>query len=283
MSARLIGELTNWLLSPAAEGLTPAERCVLFAIAERSHESTRVMLRHRGDEEQLVERVARIAGVSRESGLKKVLRKLAARGLEVRIAVKDGKDGRPVYAFEGKSMGFRLPHFPASVAIPEKGESGDEATPSGPVDNDREPVDNSADDHGDGDKRGDARAPLPGERGPAGVPLSGQRGTRQGPTGVPARVPLSPSSPSTTYPSKEEHPSSVLSQRAELEGAPAQAAETIKEPEFDFPSACAFLLQVAPEIQAAAVARAERELGKGAPNETLRIRAAQIATKGIPA
>jgi hypothetical protein len=265
----LIGELTEWLRSPAAADLTPPERLVLFVIAERCHESTRRMLRHRGDEEQLVDRLAAVAGLDREGALKRTLRKLASRGLEVRIPARTGKDGRPVYTFDGHSMEFLLPVLPASVEIPR---GGTDSHPSDPVDKGPEPVDNP----------------------PPGGPLEGSEAVRirtpPEPEAVRDRTPLPPRggtdshplSPSKNIP-PEEHPSSVRSLLAEEEGC-AREPETIKdrEFEFDFRSACAFLLQAPPAVQADAMAAAAKEL-PDATNEALRIRAAEIAAKGIPA
>lgn len=273
MSARLIGELTEWLRTPAAEGLTPAERCVLFAIAERCHESTRRMLRHRSDDEQLVDRIAAVTGCDREGALKRAFRKLAKRGLEVRVPIRTGKDGRPVFTFDGHSMEFRLPEFPASVDLPR---GGTDSYPSGPVDNSGDPVDNPSGDHGRG---GTETHPSPSERRDDCEPEAGRFFTRGGTE----THPLSPSSPSQA-PSKEEHPSSVRSLMAEEEGCPREP-ETIKnrEFEFDFRSACAYLLQAPAAVQAAAMDRAAEELGDTATNEAQRIRAAEIAAKGIPA
>lgn len=271
MSARLIGELANWLLSPAAADVTPHERLVLFVIAERSHERTRLMLRHRGDDLQLVDRIAASSGLARDGALKKAFQRLAGRGLEVRIPVKKGKNGKPVFTHEGHSMRFRLPEFPASVAIPER--------PAGPVDDEPQPVDNSAgeapQDGPDGDERRDVSSHH-----------SARGGTDRPASGAERRDVSSRPYPSNylSGPSNKLYPStSVLSPVAEVEGA-TREPETIKnrEFEFDFRSACAYLLQAPPAVQTAAMARAAEEL-PDATNEDLRIRAAEIAAKGIPA
>jgi hypothetical protein len=270
VSARLIGELTEWLRTPAAEGLTPAERCVLFAIAERCHESTRRMLRHRRDDEQLVERLASVTGLDREGALRRALRSLARRGLEVRVPARAGKDGRPVFAFEGHSMEFRLPVFPASVELPR---GGTETHPSAPVDNDPDPVDNSPPGGAVGPPEAvRKRTPLEAEAVRKRTPLAPRGGTE-----------THPLSPSKNIPPKE-HPSLVRSLLAEEEGCTREPEKTIKnrEFEFDFRSACAYLLQAPPAVQTAAMARAAEEL-PDATNEDLRIRAAEIAAKGIPA
>lgn len=273
MSARLIGELTNWLMSPAAQAmdLSSAERNVLFVVAERSHEKTRVMLRHRGDDMQLVDRIAMATGLSRDGALKKALQRLARRGLDVRIPVAKGKDGRPVFAYEGHSMRFRLPEFPASVVVPER--------PAGPVDNDSTPVDNPVDNSPQG-------GPGDDERGDQTSRLSVRGGTRRPASGDERGDETSRPTPSNyiSGPSYKLYPStSVRSQQPEVEGSPASADDPSKIPKFDLRRALCVLLEAAPETQAAAIAQAEQELGDAATNEALRIRAAEIASKGIPA
>ncbi|WUI02083.1 hypothetical protein OHR68_09835 [Spirillospora sp. NBC_00431] len=273
MSARLIGELTNWLMSPAAQAmdLSPAERNVLFVVAERSHEKTRVMLRHRGDDMQLVDRIALATGLSRDGALKKALQRLARRDLDVRIPVAKGKDGRPVFAYEGHSMRFRLPQFPASVSIPER--------PADPVDDGPAPVDNPA----DGAPREDAAV---AERGDQTSRLSARGGTKRPASGDERGDQTSRPTPSKyiSGPSYKLDPStSVRSPVAEVEGGTAERDGTIKIPWFDFRSALIAILQAPPEVQAAASARAAEELGPDATNEALRIRAAEIASEGIAA
>lgn len=261
MSGRLVGEVIDWLQTPAASELTLAERAVLMVIAERGHEKTRDAWRHRADEDNLYDRIRKAAKLS-EKGLSSVLRRLRDRGLEVRVPIKEGKDGRPIFAYEGMAMRFRLPEFPASVSLPER--------PSG--ERGSEPVDN------------------PSEGAPeASESPSTQRASR--PSAPLETGPLGPRAPlgrgpytSSTYPSTAS-PSSpvVLSPVAEVEGSPAEPAKKIKYRGFDFASACGFLLCATPEVQAAAEAQARRELGSDATNEDLRIRAAEIAAKGIPA
>jgi hypothetical protein len=270
VSARLIGELTDWLMSPAAQALdlTQAERNVLFVVAERAHERTRIMLRHRADDMQLVERIAMATGLAREQGLKRAFRGLASKGLEVRIPIKEGRDGRPVFTHEGHSMRFRLPEFPASVALPDR--------PPGPVDN---PVDNSS-------GEGPVDAPT-ATRGGQNRAASQREGVKNEPPLRPQRGSLlSRPTPSnyTSSPSYKLDPStSVRSPVAGLEGSPARADETATSPRFDLRSALCVLLEAAPEVQAAAIAQAEKDLGPEATTEALRIRAAEIAAKGIPA
>ena len=61
MSGRLVGEVVDWLQTPAADGLTPAEAVILLVIAERAHDKTRDMWRHRIDDHSLYERIKRAA------------------------------------------------------------------------------------------------------------------------------------------------------------------------------------------------------------------------------
>lgn len=265
MSARLIGELTAWLLTPAAADLTPAERLVLYVVAERAHERTRIMLRHRGDDIQLVDRIAQTTGLARDGALKRAFQRLAARGLDVRIPAKMGANGKPVFTHEGHSMRFRLPEFPASVTIPEAAAPVDD-----PVDT---PGDNPPPDPPDTDQRRDETSHH-STRGETKRPASEAKRRDESSRPTPSNY-LGPSN--KLYPS-----TSVLSPQPELEDSHPTADET-KKPQFDFRSACAFLLQIPPTDQAAAITTAEKQLGPNATTEMLRIRAAQIAAKGIPA
>lgn len=142
MSGRLVGEVVEWLRTPAAAGLSQAERAVLFVVAERAHEHSRLMLRHRTDTESLFERIRGALGIS-EGSLGNVFGRLAKRGVEVRVPTGTDKRGRPTFANNGHNTRFRLPDFPASVALPPTQSSIDEWT--FPVENHpTESVDNSA-------------------------------------------------------------------------------------------------------------------------------------------
>lgn len=52
---------------------------------------------------------------------------------------------------------------------------------------------------------------------------------------------------------------------------------------FDYGSACAYLLTLPGDVQAAATAEAMTDLGDGALPQDLRIRAAEIAARGLTA
>ena len=119
MSGRLVGEVAEWLRSPAAADLSLAERTVLLIIAERANEKTREMWRHRGDDATLFERICQVTGMDR-SGLTKVLKRLAGREIEVRVQLGETNTGAPVFAHRGTAMRFFLPALPASVALPER-------------------------------------------------------------------------------------------------------------------------------------------------------------------
>lgn len=136
MSGRLVGEVVDWLRTPVAADLTPNERFVLMLIAERAHEKTREMWRHKIDDETLAERIAGSIGVTQKA-LGDVLARLGARGLEVRVPIGTDKKGRTVFATRGKATAFRLPELPASMALPTGKWSGQDRTipESEPVDN----------------------------------------------------------------------------------------------------------------------------------------------------
>jgi hypothetical protein len=148
VSGRLVGEVIDWLQTPPAEGLTMAEATILMVIAERSHDKTREMWRHRGDDRSLYERIRTAARLG-DRGMSAALRRLRERGLDVCVPIGTDKHGRTVYAARGRSMRFRLPELPAMVALP------------GPVDSGSRPVDNPAAD--------------PVDNGTEGVP-SGEKG-----------------------------------------------------------------------------------------------------------
>lgn len=118
MSARLVGDLIEWRRSPAGTTLTEAEFIVLITIADRVlDEDTRLMKRFRGDNCELHDRICQVVGVNKEN-LKKILQRLAARGMEVRVEITRDRAGRPVYACRGHAMDFRFPHLPPSVQLP---------------------------------------------------------------------------------------------------------------------------------------------------------------------
>ena len=92
------------VLDYAPEDLTPAERLVLVALAERADDDTRLVAAVDTTRDMLLHRT----GLTR-SGVKKILTRLGARDLEVRVQLGTDKHGRPVYARDGQSTTYRIP------------------------------------------------------------------------------------------------------------------------------------------------------------------------------
>lgn len=262
MSGRLVGEVVDWLQTPPADDLTMAEAAVLLVIAERAHDKTREMWRHRIDDHSLFERIRRVTRQT-DAGLSKTLQRLARRGLECRVPIAAGSDGRPVYAAKGKSMRFRLPELPAAVTLPE------------PVDNAAPPVENPPDEPVENPARDTRRADTDPGFEPKGGHTSGLWGPKGGHTSAPNP---SKDNPSTTDPS-----TNPPSPQPDVEGGHDGPAAGRTEITFDYRSACAYLLTVPGDVQAAATAAAAAEIGDRAPPQDLRIRAAQIAARGLTA
>ena len=132
MAESLVGEVCAWLESPAAQGMTTAERLVLVVIAERCNKKTRQMWAYKGDGKTLTEVIAARVGVEVDS-LTKVFRRLAARGLEVRVPIGVNSKGEPVFAVRGRASDYVLPELPASVELPPAPSSrkGKPGSPSG--------------------------------------------------------------------------------------------------------------------------------------------------------
>jgi hypothetical protein len=101
MGYELSREVTAFLLSPAGSTLSPAERLVLYAIAERAPRATRVA-RQGGQDDW---RLDRIVGVR----LSDVLSRLARRGIDVRCPVGYDSAGRPMYGGRGRAAVYWLP------------------------------------------------------------------------------------------------------------------------------------------------------------------------------
>jgi hypothetical protein len=100
MGIRLIVEI----LDHAPAELTSAERLVLLAIAEDANDATR-----RGWPP--IEVIADRCGLSVDS-VQDAIQRLRRRGYDVRVPRKTGKDGRPVYAWRGRSTTYAVPRLP---------------------------------------------------------------------------------------------------------------------------------------------------------------------------
>lgn len=257
MSGRLVGEVAGWLRSPAAAGMTLAERAVLLLIAERANERNREMWSHRGDGCSQFEYLCETTGL-KPSGLTEALKRLAARELETRIQIGSTKSGAPVFAHRGKAIRFRLPELPASVELPEWVGEDRPITPDSPVDN---PGDDAVSNPPEGTPEdpqclGSHRPIEP--KGSVGAEAFGRKGS----------VRTDPS-PSKEDPSKED-PSTpkVLSSLPDVEdnGPPVATPSGDRsiamgwEPTYREASA---LLQTLPDLGGAFMAAAEKALSPG--------------------
>lgn len=101
MGVRLMVEVLD-----CAEELTPAERLLLVALAEKADDATRRVLWGRGDDPRAVLR--RRTGQS-SSGLTKTFRRLAERDLDPRVPLATDRHGRPVFAYEGAAAEYVVP------------------------------------------------------------------------------------------------------------------------------------------------------------------------------
>lgn len=96
-------ELVEEVLDHAPADLTPTERLVLIVIAEQARKESRLARIPSAD-------FLRRTGVQ-ESGLRKAFRRLAERGIDPRVALYTGKDGRLLYSAKGSIPHYRLPIF----------------------------------------------------------------------------------------------------------------------------------------------------------------------------
>ncbi|MFI6819234.1 hypothetical protein ACIBG7_43085 [Nonomuraea sp. NPDC050328] len=291
MSGRLVGEVVEWLRTPAARqlGLSHAERAVLFVVAERAHEGSRDMLRHRTDDESLFERIRGALDIDAKS-LGNVFGRLARRGLDVRVSTGTDKRGRPTFANNGHSMRFRLPEFPASVVLPTAQSSIDEWT--FPVDNPTaEPVENPSGEQG----KVHPSMELQGGRSIDGWSNRGERSI-DGWTVSPSKDNPSKSSPSppvvpVSQPDVEDRPAvhrepsakdQVFRQPPLLTALPGTGSRSAPTPTVaDYDAARAHLARL-PDLGHELMARARAELGDNAPRDALAIRAHQLDLRAVP-
>lgn len=263
MSGRLVGEVVDWLQTEAADGLTTAEAAILLVIAERAHDRTRDMWRHRIDDYPLYERLKRATRLS-DAGLSKALQRLARRGLECRVPIGTNKHGKPVFAAKGHSMQFRLPELPASVSLPDAVDTASDAVDTAPEAVDNPPgegVDNSspAAQRSDSDP---TYEPKPG-------PESDLRGPKVGRTSAPN---TSREIPSTTDPSSQ-----YLSSQPQVEEPRDTARDPTDDLQHDYAEAHR-TLQRLPDLGSALLEQAR----KLTPTASLReqvIIAARLAAK----
>ncbi|MDG4832402.1 hypothetical protein O7627_24285 [Solwaraspora sp. WMMD1047] len=100
MSYQLVAEVLDH-----APPMTAAERLVLVAIAERARTATREC-------DLDTATLERRTGGLDPSNVRAALRRLAGRGIEVRVSLGTDRTGRPVYAFRGQVPRYRLPSLP---------------------------------------------------------------------------------------------------------------------------------------------------------------------------
>ena len=119
-------DLRRWLADRLPDGISTGERLVALEIADWAWDSTRLAYG-----KDLLDTVARRSGLANAKQVGKVLGKLSAHGVELRVPVKtkDGavvtdSVGRPLYACKGHELTFRIPlakECPA-LKVPQKGD-----------------------------------------------------------------------------------------------------------------------------------------------------------------
>ena len=159
-------ELRRWLEDRLPQEISSGERVVALAIADLAWDDSRVAYGRK-----FMEKLLWKTGFENEAQIGKVLGKLAARGIELRVPI-NGEDGKPmrnkrgqlVYAHRGHQRTFRIPfasEFPGRAA-PYWGDEG-EGSPDRDV-------------HGWHDReRSPARETFNGERSPAREGFNGER------------------------------------------------------------------------------------------------------------
>jgi hypothetical protein len=128
-------KLYREVLDHASADLTATERLVLAVIADDANDTTRESW------SPSPEWLAHRAG-STITAIHKAIQRLGRRGYELRVPVKVGVDGRPVYAHKGRATTYRIPRFPARDVPPRSLKARTDCPPStapAPVDNQKSP------------------------------------------------------------------------------------------------------------------------------------------------
>src|SRR5437660_1953819 len=101
---------------PAAA--SSGERLVALEIADQVNDTTRVGTNIDLDD------VARRTGYANAKQVGKVLGKLAAHGIELRVPIGKRSDGSPVFAYEGRKTNYRVPKAdePDGQVVPPAGD-----------------------------------------------------------------------------------------------------------------------------------------------------------------
>lgn len=128
-------QLRRWLADRLPASLSSGERLVALEIADLANEKTRLAYGS-----QLLDVLVHRTGLANQKQVGKVLGRLSANGVELRLPVRDkdgevvrNKAGRPLYAFEGRKLSFRIPEVGefTSREVPREGDLSEESTPAG--------------------------------------------------------------------------------------------------------------------------------------------------------
>lgn len=126
-------KLRRWLAEALPDGLSSGERLVALEIADQAHEDTR-----RAYGLNLMDIIVRRTGLSDPKQVGKILGKMAAAGVELRVPATDkagqvikDKQGRTVYACRGHMLEFRIPQPGESLTlkVPQAGDLNDPKVP----------------------------------------------------------------------------------------------------------------------------------------------------------
>ncbi|MFF0309784.1 hypothetical protein ACFYSC_20340 [Streptosporangium sp. NPDC004379] len=122
--------LRRWLADRLPAGLSSGERLVALEIADQANEQTR-----RAYGRGMLKTVVRRTGYADEKQLGKVLGKLSANGIELRVPVRDKEGrivvdsrGRTVYACKGHELNFYVP-LSEECPVLKVSQEGDQSTP----------------------------------------------------------------------------------------------------------------------------------------------------------
>jgi hypothetical protein len=177
LSWKLVGEVLAF--TSRQLDLHPRDRLILLTIAEEARDPGRSCSPGPG---VLAGRV----GLSGR-GLRKAMQRLSRRGLEVRVPVMVGADGRPVFAVPGRLQVYRVPPLPVASSLVAVGGTGvpPDGTPGPPA---------------------GTQGPPAGTQGPPDDPSEGHHATPSGPPDDPSGGGLAATAGAAT-PTRGETPS----------------------------------------------------------------------------
>jgi len=171
-------ELRRWFEDRLPQEISSGERVVALAIADLAWDDSRI-----GYGRKFMEKLLHKTGFENEAQVGKVLGKLAARGIELRVPI-NGADGKPlrnrrgqlVYAHRGHQRTFRIPfasEFPGRPAPywDDEGERSPDRETNAWFDGERSPVGETFE-----AERSPSREGFEGERSPARESMVTQAG-----------------------------------------------------------------------------------------------------------